>query len=62
MTSSAIVLDQATSELGEGPLFDPSTGTAWWFNIKAANCMRCIWQAVRRACSPEPDGKRDRAG
>ncbi|MEA3535778.1 SMP-30/gluconolactonase/LRE family protein [Rhizobium sp. CC-YZS058] len=34
MTSSAIVLDQATSELGEGPLFDPSTGTAWWFNIK----------------------------
>jgi sugar lactone lactonase YvrE len=34
MTSTATVLDQATSELGEGPLYDPATGTAWWFNIK----------------------------
>ncbi|WEX79112.1 SMP-30/gluconolactonase/LRE family protein [Sinorhizobium numidicum] len=28
------ILCQQTSELGEGPTFDPAMGTAWWFNIK----------------------------
>jgi sugar lactone lactonase YvrE len=27
-------LSDLTLELGEGPTFDPATGTAWWFNIK----------------------------
>ncbi|MFK3778000.1 SMP-30/gluconolactonase/LRE family protein [Agrobacterium sp. NPDC089420] len=27
------VLDETPMTLGEGPTFDPSTGTAWWFNI-----------------------------
>jgi sugar lactone lactonase YvrE len=28
------VLCDITSELGEGPTYDPATDTAWWFNIK----------------------------
>ncbi len=27
------VLDDAALTLGEGPTYDPVTGTAWWFNI-----------------------------
>lgn len=27
------VLDDTPMLLGEGPTFDPATGTAWWFNI-----------------------------
>lgn len=27
------VLDETPMMLGEGPTFDPATGTAWWFNI-----------------------------
>src|SRR6478609_3477116 len=27
------VLDETPMTLGEGPTFDPATGTAWWFNI-----------------------------
>ena len=27
------VLDETPMLLGEGPTFDPATGTAWWFNI-----------------------------
>ncbi|HEV7309824.1 SMP-30/gluconolactonase/LRE family protein [Ensifer sp.] len=30
---SGRILDEAVSALGEGPTFDPATGTAWWFNI-----------------------------
>ncbi|QRM54488.1 SMP-30/gluconolactonase/LRE family protein [Sinorhizobium sp. BG8] len=28
------ILCDITSELGEGPTYDPATGTAWWFDIK----------------------------
>ncbi len=31
---SGRILSDLTLELGEGPTFDPATGTAWWFNIK----------------------------
>ena len=31
---SGKVLSDLPLELGEGPTFDPATGTAWWFNIK----------------------------
>lgn len=31
---SGRTLSDLTLELGEGPTFDPATGTAWWFNIK----------------------------
>ena len=31
---SGSILSELTLELGEGPTFDPATGTAWWFNIK----------------------------
>lgn len=27
------ILSASACELGEGPTFDPHTGTAWWFNI-----------------------------
>ncbi|MDX0515241.1 SMP-30/gluconolactonase/LRE family protein [Sinorhizobium medicae] len=30
---SGHTLCNSKSELGEGPTFDPGTGTAWWFNI-----------------------------
>jgi sugar lactone lactonase YvrE len=30
---SGTVLDDTSLMLGEGPTFDPSTGTVWWFNI-----------------------------
>jgi sugar lactone lactonase YvrE len=33
LTGSVEVLDTAACELGEGPSFDPQTGTLWWFNI-----------------------------
>jgi sugar lactone lactonase YvrE len=31
---SGRLLSDLSLELGEGPTFDPATGTAWWFNIK----------------------------
>ncbi|WP_412178349.1 SMP-30/gluconolactonase/LRE family protein [Rhizobium sp. PL01] len=31
---SGKILNDLPLELGEGPTFDPATGTAWWFNIK----------------------------
>ena len=31
---SGRILSDLPLELGEGPTFDPATGTAWWFNIK----------------------------
>ena len=34
---SGKILCDLTLELGEGPTFDPATGTAWWFNIKAVS-------------------------
>jgi sugar lactone lactonase YvrE len=30
---SGRIFDDAALQLGEGPTFDPVTGTAWWFNI-----------------------------
>lgn len=30
---SGTILDDTPLKLGEGPTFDPSTGTVWWFNI-----------------------------
>lgn len=31
---SGRILCDTACELGEGPTFDPATGTAWWFDIK----------------------------
>ncbi|MCD7111066.1 SMP-30/gluconolactonase/LRE family protein [Rhizobium sp. DKSPLA3] len=33
MSANAKIVSDNPSELGEGPVYDPSTGTVWWFNI-----------------------------
>lgn len=42
MTEAAIVSDRAC-ELGEGPAYDPATGTLWWFNILGRELIEMKW-------------------
>jgi len=42
------------SELGEGPSFDPATGTAWWFNIKGKELHELHLESGRKQVHPLP--------
>jgi len=46
---SGSILCEATSILGEGPTFDPATGTAWWFNIKGQELHELHLETGRKA-------------
>lgn len=41
-------------ELGEGPTFDPATGTAWWFNIKGKELHALHLESDRKTVHPLP--------
>jgi sugar lactone lactonase YvrE len=51
---SGKTLCQATLELGEGPTFDPATGTAWWFNIKGKELHALHLESGRKTVHPLP--------
>ena len=46
---SGSILCEATSILGEGPTYDPATGTAWWFNIKGQELHELHLETGRKA-------------
>lgn len=51
---SGKTLCEATLELGEGPTFDPATGTAWWFNIKGKELHALHLESGRKSVHPLP--------
>jgi sugar lactone lactonase YvrE len=51
--SGKILCDTAL-ELGEGPTFDPATGTAWWFNIKGRELHELHLESGRKQVHPLP--------
>ncbi|HEV7322367.1 MAG TPA: SMP-30/gluconolactonase/LRE family protein [Ensifer sp.] len=51
---SGRILDEAPSQLGEGPTFDPATGTAWWFNIKGQELHELHLESGRKAVHALP--------
>lgn len=51
--SGKILCDTAL-ELGEGPTFDPATGTAWWFNIKGRELHELHLESGRKQAHPLP--------
>ncbi len=51
---SGRTLSEAASELGEGPTFDPGTGTAWWFNITGRELHELHLESGRKAIHPLP--------
>jgi sugar lactone lactonase YvrE len=51
---SGKTLCEAMLELGEGPTFDPATGTAWWFNIKGKELHALHLESGRKAVHPLP--------
>lgn len=51
---SGETLCEATLELGEGPTFDPATGTAWWFNIKGKQLHALHLASGRKTVHPLP--------
>jgi sugar lactone lactonase len=51
---SGETLCEATLELGEGPTFDPATGTAWWFNIKGKELHALHLESGRKTVHPLP--------
>lgn len=51
---SGRILDEAASLLGEGPTFDPATGTAWWFNIKGQELHELHLESGRKAVHALP--------
>jgi sugar lactone lactonase YvrE len=51
---SGHVLCDRTSELGEGPTFDPGTGTAWWFNIVGQELHELHLESGRKKVHPLP--------
>jgi sugar lactone lactonase YvrE len=48
------ILCGETLELGEGPSFDPATGTAWWFNIKGKELHELHLESGRKSVHPLP--------
>lgn len=44
----------APSELGEGPTYDPTTGTVWWFNIKGKELHELHLESGRKQVHPLP--------
>jgi sugar lactone lactonase len=51
---SGRILCDFTSELGEGPTYDPLTGTAWWFNIKGQELHELHLESGRKTIHPLP--------
>ncbi|QGJ73313.1 SMP-30/gluconolactonase/LRE family protein [Sinorhizobium meliloti] len=51
---SGRTLSEAASELGEGPTFDPGTGTAWWFNITGRELHELHLESGRKAIHSLP--------
>ncbi|WP_026618446.1 sugar lactone lactonase [Ensifer sp. WSM1721] len=51
---SGRILCDFASELGEGPTFDPATGTAWWFNIKGQELHELHLESGRKTVHPLP--------
>ena len=48
------ILCEATSILGEGPTYDPATGTAWWFNIKGQELHELHLESGRKTVHALP--------
>ncbi len=48
------ILCGETLELGEGPSFDPATGSAWWFNIKGKELHELHLESGRKSVHPLP--------
>ncbi len=51
---SGTILCDLKLELGEGPTFDPATGTAWWFNIKGSELHELHLESGRKAVHALP--------
>lgn len=51
---SGRILCDFTSELGEGPTYEPLTGTAWWFNIKGQELHELHLESGRKTVHPLP--------
>ncbi|WP_349437523.1 SMP-30/gluconolactonase/LRE family protein [Pararhizobium sp. A13] len=51
---SGKILCEAALELGEGPTFDPATGTAWWFNIKGKELHELHLESGRKSVHQLP--------
>ncbi|WP_104664859.1 SMP-30/gluconolactonase/LRE family protein [Ensifer adhaerens] len=51
---SGSILCEATSILGEGPTYDPATGTAWWFNIKGQELHELHLESGRKSVHALP--------
>ncbi|WP_438749895.1 SMP-30/gluconolactonase/LRE family protein [Pararhizobium sp. O133] len=51
---SGKILCDLNLELGEGPTFDPATGTAWWFNIKGRELHELHLETGRKAVHALP--------
>jgi sugar lactone lactonase len=51
---SGRILSDLPLELGEGPTFDPATGTAWWFNIKGRELHELHLESGRKTMHALP--------
>ncbi len=51
---SGRILCDFASELGEGPTYDPLTGTAWWFNIKGQELHELHLESGRKTVHSLP--------
>lgn len=51
---SGKILCDLNLDLGEGPTFDPATGTAWWFNIKGSELHELHLESGRKAVHALP--------
>ncbi|NRP17969.1 L-arabinolactonase [Ensifer adhaerens] len=51
---SGSILCQSASILGEGPTYDPGTGTAWWFNIKGQELHELHLESGRKTVHDLP--------
>lgn len=51
---SGKILCDLNLELGEGPTFDPATGTAWWFNIKGRELHELHLESGRKTVHALP--------
>ncbi|WP_312361115.1 SMP-30/gluconolactonase/LRE family protein [Ensifer sp.] len=51
---SGSILCQSPSMLGEGPTYDPGSGTAWWFNIKGQELHELHLESGRKTVHALP--------
>ncbi|WP_077962222.1 SMP-30/gluconolactonase/LRE family protein [Ensifer adhaerens] len=51
---SGSILCEEPSLLGEGPTYDPATGTAWWFNIKGQELHELHLESGRKSVHALP--------